>query len=110
MLTDAERPDSTTAAAVGGECCINQYASVEVGFCLLLFHSANVITSCDVQVKPPTQGVQSEAGPVAPNSQSAPAVSPQVCCSPCYGLKSMVAATVRHRNTLILHFHNNSFL
>lgn len=76
----------------------------------LLFHSVNVITSCDVQIKPPTQGVQSEAVPVAPNSQSAPAVSPQVCCSPCFGLKSMVAATVHNRNTLILHFHNKSFL
>eukprot|EP00066_Takifugu_rubripes_P016227 XP_011605493.1 PREDICTED: serine/threonine-protein kinase WNK1-like isoform X2 [Takifugu rubripes] len=29
-------------------------------------------------VKPPRLGVQSEAGPVAPNSQSAPAVSPQI--------------------------------
>lgn len=75
-------------------------------FCLLPYQCANLITSCGAQVKPPMQGVQSEAVPVAPNSQSAPAVSPQVCCSPCYDLKSMAATTICRRNTL-LHFQNN---
>lgn len=44
----------------------------------LLLYTANVASFCAGQGKPQMQGVQSEAVPVTPNSQSAPAVSPQV--------------------------------
>lgn len=80
MPTDTERPDSTAAAAVDGECRFSQSDSLEVCFYLLLFHIANV-SFCGGKVKPQMQGVPSEVIPVAPNGQPAPAVSPQVCYS-----------------------------
>lgn len=63
---------------------------------LSLFHIANAIF-CGVKVKPPMQGVPSEVLLVAPNVQSAPAVSPQVCYSICCIFKSVTYSIIHNR-------------
>lgn len=93
MLTDTQRPDST--AAVGGECRFSQRESLEVYFYLLLFHIADV-SFCGGKVNPQIQGVPSEVVPVAPNGQSAPAVSPQVCYCTCCITKSVMASIIQN--------------
>lgn len=93
MRTDAERPDSTTAA-VDGECCFNQTDSLKVYFYLFLFHIGNV-SFCGKKVKPQMQGSPSEVIPVAPNSQSVPAVSPQVCYSTFFVPTSVTASVIQ---------------
>lgn len=94
MPTDTERPDSTTAA-VDGDCCFSQSDPLEDCFDLLLFHIANV-SFCGGKIKPQMQGDRSEVIPVAPNGQSAPAVSPQVCYSTCCIPKSVTAALIQN--------------
>lgn len=94
MPTDTERADST-AAAVNGGCRCSPSDALKVCFCLLLLHIANV-SFCGENVKPQMQGVPSEVVPVAPNGQSAPAVSPQVCYSTCRIPESVPASNIQN--------------
>lgn len=107
MPTDAERPDSTTTAAVDGECRFSQSDSLKVCFCLLLFHIAYV-SFCGVKVNPQMQGIPSEVTPVAPNSQSAPAVSPQVCYSTSCIPESVTASVIQINFDDDEHFYKQS--